>query len=91
MNAYAQYVLTVGSLEANILASEGTEEYIDTLMIAIDEKTTANINRLRIEATKHVLARSQDRKTDLSKIEQLHDELVALIEASVEKVRKTLH
>lgn len=91
MNAYTNYILTVGTLEANILASEGTEKHLDVLMYAIDEKTTATLHQLLIDAVKHVLACSEDRKADLSNIESIHKELVELIESSVEKVSKTLH
>lgn len=32
MNAYKNYVLTIGNIEASILAAEGTDEYISTLL-----------------------------------------------------------
>ncbi len=38
MNAYKNYVLTVGNIEASILAAEGTDEYISTLLQVTDER-----------------------------------------------------
>lgn len=91
MNAYTDYILTVGSLEATILSTVGTEKHLDWLIYAVDEKTHANIQRLRIEATKHVLQVSANRKADLTNIENIHNSFVTLLENSIEKVSQSLH
>ena len=64
MNAYKNYVLTVGNIEASILAAEGTDEYISTLLQVTDERMVETVRRLRIDATKYVLVNSKDRQED---------------------------
>ena len=49
------------------------------------------VRRLRIDATKHVLVNSKDRQEDLENIEYIHQELVELLENSIEKVKRFLH
>lgn len=84
MNAYSDYILTVGTLEASILASEGTDEYISTLLQVTDERMVETVRRLRIDATKYVLVNSKDRQEDLENIEYIYQELVELLENSIE-------
>lgn len=91
MNAYSDYILTVGTLEASILASEGTDEYISTLLQVTDERMVETVRRLRIDATKYVLVNSKDRQEDLENIEYIYQELVELLENSIEKVKRFLH
>ena len=91
MNAYKNYVLTVGNIEASILAAEGTDEYISTLLQVTDERMVETVRRLRIDATKHVLVNSKDRQEDLENIKYIHQELVELLENSIEKVKRVLH
>ena len=56
-----------------------------------DERMVETVRRLRIDATKHVLVNSKDRQEDLENIEYIHQELVELLENSIEKVKRVLH